>query len=170
MTSLDKFQKAVGRTQKREKENKEVWGYTKVITSKDQSTNKSLVNQDFSIRACADAKGWFLARLFGGTYESASGDFNRKEFVRLVAEVKKSKKRPYAILICQINHLPQTKAGEMSMAYELVERLGVHLYEISTGKNTFTEHGKSDIYCSLIEPRTEPVSRMGITVLRRSGK
>ena len=163
MNSLEKFKKFAKGGEKEISRTNEVWGYTR-ISSKDQFVNKSLFNQDQSIKQCAEENGWLLTKTFGGTYESASGDFTRKEFMRLITEVKKSKRKPYAILIYKVSRFSRTGGGGISMANELIETLGVNLYEISTGKNTFSEHGKLDIYNSLIEARRETVNKLEITI------
>ncbi len=163
MKNLEQFQR-FGKGKKTENSSsKNVWGYTRV-SSKDQFANRSLKNQDISIIECAKEYNWYLTKTFGGTYESASDDFTRKEFKRLIDEVKRARKRPYSILIFKVSRFSRTGGNGIALANELIEELGVHLFEISTGKNTFTEHGKLDIYNSLIEARRETVNKLEITI------
>ena len=87
---LSLFSGFVKRSEVQEKKTKEVWCYTRVSTI-DQKTNYSLDNQLKAARDYATANGLDLVKDFGGTYESGKDDFTRKEFSRLIEEVKKAK-------------------------------------------------------------------------------
>lgn len=52
----------------------------------------------------------------------------------------------------------------IALAHELVDELGVHLIEVSTGKNTMTEEGKLEIYQGLIRSRQDNLDRLKVTV------
>ena len=143
--------------------NQDVWLYTR-ISSKEQQTNMSLENQKESGYKYAQKHNYQITKTFGGTYESASGDFTRKEFTKLLNEVKYARKRPFAILIFTINRFSRTGGKGVGIATELIEGLGVHLIEISTGRNTLTEEGKLDVYRELIKARQENIDRLRVTV------
>ena len=141
----------------------EVWLYTRV-SSRDQRDNNSLDNQKDSGYDYAMKNGLLITRTFGGTFESASGDFTRKEFMRLIDEVRKAEIRPRAIMIFIMSRFSRTGAGGIALADELVEQLKVHLIEISSGKSTETEKGKVEIYTGLIRAREENLNRLEVTI------
>jgi len=160
---LEQFKRFAKGYEKKEQLNKDVMIYTRV-SSKDQESNKSLRNQLEKATDYSNRHGYIVTSKFGGTYESASADFTRKEFKRLIDEVRKSRKRPFAILLNTINRFSRTGGNGVVLANELVEELGVHLIDISTGKNTLTEEGKIEIYNGLLKARQETLDRMKITI------
>lgn len=157
--TLEKFKQFTTKPVETVEQNFNVWTYTRV-SSKDQEMNKSLSTQKNAAEKCADEKGFIISEIYGGTYESASGDFTRAEFMRLINEVKKAKKKPYAILIFTMSRFSRTGGGGISLADELVATLGVHLIEVSTGKTTETAQGKHDIYDSLLRAYQENIDRL----------
>ena len=160
---LSDFNQFVKTKNKVEQTNRDVWVYTRVST-KDQQANKSLQSQKDEGLRYAKEHNYNITRYFGGTYESASGDFTRKEFTKLISEVKASRKRPLAIMIFTINRFSRTGGGGVSLANELVETLNTNLIEISSGKNTLTEEGKLEIYRGLIKARQENLDRLKVTI------
>jgi site-specific DNA recombinase len=143
--------------------NNSVWVYTRV-SSKDQfETNNSIENQKRSSENYAEGK-YDITKTFGGTYESASGDFTRKEFKKLIEAVKVSRKRPFAIMIFKMSRFSRTGGGAVGLVNELVHSLGVHLIEVSTGKNTTTARGELEIEESLLYARKENIERLEITL------
>ena len=148
---------------KREARNNNVLIYTRV-SSKDQQLNKSLTTQLEQARAYAFAKNYNIISEFGGTYESASGDFTRKEFRRLIDEVRRAKFKPYAILLNTINRFSRSGGNGVALATELVEVLGVHIIDISTGNSTETEQGQIQIYQGLLKARQENIDRLKVTI------
>ena len=90
MNIEEQFQSFAKGYDKKVAKNNNVFIYTRV-SSKDQEQNKSLVTQLDQARAYALANGYNVMSEFGGTYESASGDFTRKEFKKLIDEVRRSK-------------------------------------------------------------------------------
>lgn len=143
--------------------NKNVMLYTRVST-KEQADNYSLKNQEEAAEAFAKKNGYIITDRFGGTYESASGDFTRKEFSRLIHEVKKARKKPYAILIFIMSRFSRTGGSGIALAVELVELLGVHLIEVSTGDDTSTERGKLAVYNKLLKAREETLNKLDVSV------
>ena len=161
--SLEQFKSFAKGYDKKEDPNKQVWIYTRV-SSKDQETNKSLTTQIANAKDYCLANNYIVVKTFGGTYESASGDFTRKEFTRLIDEVKKEKNKPYAILLNTINRFSRTGGASVGLATELVEKYGVNLIDVSTGKSTITEDGKIEIYKGLLQARQENLDRLKITI------
>ena len=132
MNDLNAFKTLMKPKEKESLPNNHIVGYSRV-SSKQQQDNFSIEEQEREINAFAKKNNYILDKIIGGTYESASGDFSRKEFKKLYDEIKKSKKRPFAIAIKFINRFSRTGAGAISIVRELVEDLGVHLIETSTG-------------------------------------
>ncbi|WP_404827643.1 recombinase family protein [Flavobacterium shii] len=152
---------------------KEVWGYTRV-SSKLQLVNNSLEEQRNEIVQFASKNGYTLKNILGGTYESASGDFTRKEFTKLLDEVKSSKQKPFAIAIKFISRFSRTGGNAITIVQELVDKLGVHLIETSSGLCTNDEYSKLDIYSKLLDARRENMDRLektipGMKALLRAG-
>ena len=152
---------------------KEIWGYTRV-SSKLQLVNNSLEEQRIEIIQFASKNGYTLKNMLGGTYESASGDFTRKEFTRLLEEVKSAKQKPFAIAIKFISRFSRTGGNAITIVHELVDKLGVHLIETSSGLCTNDEYSKLDIYSKLLDARRENMDRLektipGMKALLRAG-
>ncbi|HET8963522.1 MAG TPA: recombinase family protein [Chitinophagales bacterium] len=161
--SLEKFKSFGKKIEVIKHTNNEVWIYTRV-SSKDQESNKSLTTQLEAGHKLAKEKNFIVTNTFGGTYESASGDISRTEFMKLMGAVRSSRKKPYAILIYTLSRFSRTGGNGISLANELVEKLGVHLYEVSTERNTFTEVGKLEVYQELLKARQENITRLSVTM------
>lgn len=143
--------------------NKNIIGYTRV-SSKQQLDNYSIEEQEREIRSYAQKNNYILDEIIGGTYESASGDFSRKEFKKLYDQIKKSRKRPHAIAIKFINRFSRTGANAISLVQELVEKLGVHLIETSSGLSTYDIKQRMMIYHKLLEAQEENQERLERTI------
>jgi site-specific DNA recombinase len=161
--NLNAFQPFIKKPDEKKKVNKRIIGYTRV-SSKDQLTNFSIEGQAKEIRDFAEKNNYVLEDILGGTYESASGDFTRKEFKRLYDAIKKSKNRPYAIAIKFINRFSRTGASAISIVDELVEKLNVHLIETSSGLNTENLNDRAKIYHKLLEAMEENQKRLEQTI------
>lgn len=142
----------------------EVWSYTRVSSKEQFKTNNSLQNQQNYAKNFVTEQGYTLTFEFGGTYESAKGDFTRKEFKNMIAEVRKARKKPFAILIFKMSRFSRSGSGGISVVHELVDELGVHLIETSTGLSTLTPRGKNTILSKLVEAERENIERLEITV------
>ncbi len=160
---LESFKSYITSNKEDKKTNNDVWLYTRV-SSKDQEANKSLENQKEAGYKHAKEHGYSIANTFGGTYESASGDFTRKEFSKLIQEIREAKKKPFAILIYTMSRFSRTGGNGIALANELVEVLGVNLIEVCTGKNTITPEGKLEIFSSLIKANQENLDRLKVTI------
>ena len=166
---LNSFKKFANGGEKAREINKNVLIYIRV-SSKEQSTNYSLDNQEIAAESYAKKHGYIITQKFGGTYESASGDFTRKEFLRLLTEVKKAKKKPFAILIFIMSRFSRTGGNAIALASELVDGLGVNLIEVSTGDSTITERGKLEIYNKLLKAREETLNKLEVSINKNKNK
>ncbi|MCE3295814.1 MAG: resolvase domain protein [Crocinitomicaceae bacterium] len=160
---LEQFKAFAKGGEKKEETNKNVMIYTRV-SSKDQENNKSLKTQLEQATKYAEQHGYIITSKFGGTYESASGDVTRKEFMKLINEIRTTKNKPFAILLNTINRFSRTGATSVTLAHELVEKYGVHLIDVTTGKNTITADGRNEIYLELIKSNQENLDRMKNTI------
>ena len=105
MKDLEYFKKLKGRRKEEKEKSNEVWLYTRVSSKNQFENNGSIDTQKEESIEYADKNNLKIVNSFGGTYESAKGDFTRKEFKKLIDEVKRKRtNKPYAILIYKINH------------------------------------------------------------------
>jgi site-specific DNA recombinase len=164
MTELDYFKKFVPESSVTTNTNFNVLSYTRV-SSKEQFTNNSSVdNQKETNTNYARKHHLSIIEEFGGTYESAKSDFTRKEFKRLIDKIEKSRKKPHAILVFKMSRFSRSGGNAIGLVNHLVEVLGVHLIETSSGNTTNTERGKIAIYESLFHAYKENVERMEIII------
>lgn len=162
--NLEKFQTLRKEKVKPEQQLKEIVGYTRV-SSKEQLKNNSINDQTNGINNFFTNKPDFKVEdFFGGTYESASGDMTRKEFTRLLEFIKKRNKKPYAIAMHYVSRFSRTGGGAISIMEELVDKMGVHLIETSSGLCTAVEADRIKIWEKLIEAKKENVQRLERTI------
>ena len=138
------------------------WCYTRIST-KDQSKH-SLTNQLKKIKEYAKENGYKLTEKFGGTFESASKDDERKEFTRLLKEVKETKIKPKVIIINTVNRFSRTGGGAIAIALKIIEEYGVNIIEVTTGANTLTERDTLNFYHELLKAREQNLDRLDITL------
>ena len=144
--------------------NKNVWLYTRVSSKEQFVNNSSIDNQIKAAQNFATNNDYEISRTFGGTYESAKGDFTRKEFKRLIDEVTKSKRKPFAIMIYKMSRFSRTGGKAIGLVDELIHKHKVHLIEVSTNKDTTTPRGEIEIIESLQYARKENIERLEVTV------
>ncbi len=145
-------------------DNNNVWSYTRVSSKKQFDTNGSIENQKIAAELYSNKHGYKITRTFGETYESAKGDFTRKEFKRLISEVKKAKKKPFAIMIYKMSRFSRTGANAIGLVSELINAHNVHLIEVSSNKDSSTPRGELDIIESLQYARKENIERLEFTL------
>ncbi|TVZ24108.1 DNA invertase Pin-like site-specific DNA recombinase [Dokdonia sp. Hel_I_63] len=160
---LEYFNQYMGTNPIDKKINHNVWSYTRV-SSKDQELNKSLAYQNDDAIRLAEEREFIITEDFGNTYESAKGDFTRKEFSKLIDRVKKARKKPHAILIYKMNRFSRSGGNGIAVAQELVHKYGVHLIETSSGISTETEQGEYQIWQKLLRARKENMERLEHTI------
>ena len=160
--NLELFQQFVKTKQIEIEKNRNIVGYSR-ISSKQQYDNFSLAEQEQEIRNFARKNDYNLLQIFGGTYESASGDFTRKEFKQLYDWVTNSQPKPHAIAIKFINRFSRTGANAIGIVDNLVDR-GIHLIETSTGLTTEVLKDRIEIYEKLLRAQKENNERLQLTV------
>jgi len=144
--------------------NKSVWLYTRVSSKKQFETNESIENQKEAAEIFVKDKGYNITRTFGGTYESAKGDFTRREFTKLIEEIKKVKNKPFAIMIYKMSRFSRTGANAIGLISELIKVHNVHLIEVCSDKDSTTSRGEHDIIESLQYARKENIERLEFTL------
>lgn len=142
----------------------EVWIYTRVSSKEQYRNNNSLEVQLAKGNEFAKKNGYEITHSFGRTYESAKVDFTRKEFSDMIAEIRKAKSKPLAIMIFKMSRFSRSGSGGISVVHELVDGLGVHLIEITSGDSTMTPMGKNDIIRKLVDAEKENIERLEITI------
>jgi site-specific DNA recombinase len=161
--NLDYFKKFVPKDEEKAP-NYLVWSYTRVSTKDQYENNGSVTRQKEANRNFAENNNYIIAEEFGGTYESAKSDFTRKEFKRLIDRVTAAKRRPYAILVYRTSRFSRSGGNAIGLVHTLVEDLGVHLVEVSSGISTTTERGKAAIYERLFDAYKENLERKEIII------
>ena len=144
--------------------NNNVWVYTRVSSKQQYDSNHSLENQITSANKLAEKSNYKITNEFGNTYESAKNDFTRKEFMKLINEVKQSRQKPFAIMIYKMSRFSRSGGSAIGLVNDLVRNQGVHLIEVSTELDTTTEEGEIQIHYSLIHARKENVERLTHTI------
>ena len=163
MANLDLFQKFITPKQVQSTENRNIVGYTRV-SSKQQNENFSLVEQEDEIRSFSLKNNYKLLEIYGGTYESASGDFSRKEFKQLFDRVTTTFPKPFAIAIKFINRFSRTGANAIGIVQDLVENKGIHLIETNSGLSTENLKERYEIYDKLLKAQVENQERLERTL------
>jgi DNA invertase Pin-like site-specific DNA recombinase len=155
MSELNYFKKLKRKKEKESLIKKDVWLYTRVSTKLQFEKNGSIETQLEGSKEFASKNEMQIIQTFGGSYESAKGDFTRKEFKNLIDQVRKKRTKPYGILIYKINRFSRSGGSAIALVNELVERYGVHLIETFSGKSTETERGKVEVYENLLKARKD---------------
>lgn len=97
--------------------------------------------------------------MLGGIYESASGNFTRKEFDSLLEKVKIAKNKPFAIAVKFISRFSREAGGGIEILKNLINTYQVHLFETSSGLCTENDKDKLEIYTRIIEANKENHTR-----------
>lgn len=137
--------------------------YTRV-SSKEQFDNNSLNLQREECIAFAKRNNLEIIEEFGGTYESASSDIDRKEFNRLIQKVKKSKGEITFILVWKTDRFSRTGASSITIAEELYNEEGLNIIGVVDGIDTRTQRGRIDCYRKMLDSRMENIDRLDRTI------
>ena len=113
--------------------------YTRVST-KDQTDNTSLETQRRTCELYAFNNGLQIIKYFGGTYESAKSDKERKEFQNMLSFVRNSKDVG-AILVYSYDRFSRTGTSAASISDDL-NKLGIVVKAVSQDVNSETAAGK----------------------------
>ena len=161
--NLSQFQRFIKPKKENVQSGNEVWLYTRVST-KDQYENYSLDVQKKAAIEYAKTHNYILTKTFGDTYESASDDMSRKEFSRLIMEVKKARKKPFAIMIYKANRFSRTGSGGIKLLHDLIYAQGVHLIEVISGLSSYSQREELNFMTRLIKAKEENLDRLEVTL------
>jgi len=163
MIDLTEFQQFGKKKEVITQTNKTVWCYTRV-SSKEQESNYSLRTQQEAAERFAIERGYQLVKKFGFTFESGKEDFTRKEFTLLLEEVKKTKNKPFAILVYVMNRFSRSGGKSIGILNEIVDRYGVHLIEIISGISTETPKSRNELNRRLLEAENDNIRKIEVSV------
>ncbi len=122
MSNLDLFQHFAPKANKSVKTGNQAVIYTRV-SHHSQEENTSLESQKRYCEQFAQNRGLNVVSYFGGTYESAKTD-DRKEFNRMLAYVKRSKKVAY-VIVYSYERFSRSGINGASIADDLLKKYGV---------------------------------------------
>ena len=163
LTRYNRFSKPRKKEAKTLPSTREVWVYTRV-SSAGQKDNFSLEYQKEAAQEFAAENGYKITEYFGNLYESASKDMTRKEFQSLINRVRKSRKKPFGILVYVISRFSRSGGSAVGIVDNLVEELRVHLIEVNTGLDTTSHVGKQAILRKLLDANDENYNRKQHTI------
>ena len=162
--SVTNFNTFIKKKATQNNDNKNVLLYTRV-SSKDQAENNgSLETQLSGIRTYCEKKDYPIIGEYGGTYESAKGDFTREEFMNLIENATNQNPKPFGIVVWIISRFSRSGASGIRILYELVEEHGIHLIEASSGLDTTSDRGYQTILDKLLKSREENLIRKEIII------
>ena len=114
--------------------------YTRVSGKEQFDTNLSLDVQRKTIEQYAQRNNISVLQYFGGTYESAKTD-GRKEFLRMLDLIKKSKGKISHILVYTLDRFSRTGGGAIKLAEDLREKYGVAVFAVTQPTDTSNASG-----------------------------
>ena len=161
---LSYFKKYVKKKQVNEQNNRDVIGYYRVSSKNQAENNQSLETQKKSIQKFCDKEGYNIVEWKGGTYESAKGDFSRKEFSEMIKSIKNKRNKPFGIVVFMINRFSRSGGKSISIVEELVSENRVHLIEAMSGLSTVTDRGFVEIMGKLIDSRKENLVKQEVVI------
>lgn len=143
--------------------------YSRVSSKKQLETNSSIEYQTKEIHKFCTINNYDVIQTFGQKNESAKSDFNRKEFKKMMDFINKSKRKPFAIIVYDVNRFSRTGGSAISILQDLQE-MNVHLFEVSSGLNTQDPKGLYIIQQKLLDSRKENMERTNLIVPRMKDK
>ncbi len=113
--------------------------YTRV-SSAEQLDNTSLQTQIEKCREYAEKNGLEVVAEFGGTYESAKSDKDRKEFKRML-DFLKGRTKISQVVVYSLDRFSRTGGGAISIIEKLKEK-GIDVHAVTQPTDTDTAIGK----------------------------
>lgn len=114
--------------------------YTRVSTKEQSDNNMSLETQRKTITDYVERTGRIILGSFGGTYESAKTD-GRKEFMRMLDFIKKSKGSVNEIMVYALDRFSRTGGAAIKLATDLREKYGVIINAVTQPVDTSNPSG-----------------------------
>lgn len=161
---LSFFDSYVKKKKVNEQNNRNVIAYYRVSSKEQADNNHSLETQKNSIQEFCDREGYNIVEWKGGTYESAKGDYSRKEFSEMIKSIKNKRNKPFGIVVFMINRFSRSGGTSITIVNELVTKNRVHLIEAMSGLSTVTDRGMVDIMERLIDSRKENLVKQEVVI------
>ena len=114
--------------------------YTRVSTKEQAENNASLETQMKYCMGYAQSNNLNVVQYFGGTYESAKSDEDRKEFNRMLSFVKRKKDISY-IIVYSLDRFSRTGSGAMQIKDQL-KKMGIGIVAVSQNIDSSTPSGE----------------------------
>jgi site-specific DNA recombinase len=143
--------------------------YTRV-SSKEQLSNDSLENQYKTCTNFAVKQGFKIVEYFGGIYESAKSDEDRKEFQRMINFVCTPKNRVSGIVVYSHDRFSRTG---LDGAFEVLGKLKRHRVKVFSAMYNIdpdSMEGKVMLTMSLLQANVENESKSKLTIQRVRAK
>jgi DNA invertase Pin-like site-specific DNA recombinase len=160
--SLDYFNNLIPKKEEISFAGKEVVLYDRVSSKNQFENGTSIENQRKNILSEIDRLGAICIKRFGGTYESAKTDEDRKGFAELLSFIKKAKKKPFAIFVNDMSRFSRSGGSSIGIMGSLKE-MGIYVYEVTTGVSNISDRGELNIYKSSLTAREENIRRTELT-------
>ncbi|MBL7694848.1 MAG: recombinase family protein [Ferruginibacter sp.] len=124
--------------------------YTRVSTKEQAENNGSLETQSKSCKQYCHSQGLNIVREFGGTHESASNDFDRKEFKKTLEFVKNKKNDIKYLIVHSYDRFSRTGANGITIARDLLRDHKVLVISATQPSNLNTPEGELQMSLLLI--------------------
>lgn len=157
--NISDFNKFIKKEEKKTNTYRGVVVYSRVSSRRQLEDNHSIDFQVSEIDNYCREKGYEIINTFGQKNESAKSDFNRKEFKSMMDFIRKSKRKPFGIVVYDVNRFSRTGGSAISIVEEL-QSYGVHLFEVSSDLNSLTEKGLFKIQQKLLDSKKENMDRV----------
>ena len=106
-----------------------VWVYTRVSSKQQYDSNHSLENQITSANTVGKEKGIIKSLMNLVTLMNLrKNDFTRKEFMKLINEVKRSRQKPFAIMIYKMSRFSRSGGSAIGLVNDLSSESGSSSY------------------------------------------
>src|SRR5690554_6324324 len=109
------------------------------MNSKEQIDGQSLETQLVICQKFAEKNNFIILNEFGGTFESATSDIERKEFQKMLNYIRSSKKKIDAVIVYSMSRFSRT--GSTSIIEE-IEKYGACTLSATSGYNPKLPSGK----------------------------
>jgi len=161
---LSFFDSYIKKKKVNEQNNRDVIAYYRVSSKNQADNNNSLVTQKKNIEDFCKREGYKIIEWKGGTYESAKGDYTRKEFSEMIESIKKKKNKPFGIVVFMMSRFSRSGSSSISILHELVYKHQVHLIEAISGLSTATDRGMVEILDKLIDSNKENLAKKEVVM------
>ncbi|MHB8262093.1 MAG: recombinase family protein [Bacteroidia bacterium] len=143
------------------------WAYIRVSTPRQMETNNSIDTQEKTVRKYAISVNCVLLedRIYGRCNESAKTDEFRKEFMRMLSDLKSSKRKPKYLIMYVMSRFSRSK-NAIEYFNKIIDVYGVHIIEAVSEISSETPQGRVALMNKLVDAHKENVEKMMETAPR----